>query len=113
MTSLRSVFALSTLFYLHYFVPNQCKTCKPKVINSLVSLDDTFCTSSIVSDQIFFFKSCDKCSVFLSNNCVKFKSFSDRTDHSFTLGSLAGLDDINPNPDLVHRRRSMDKVSDQ
>lgn len=55
MTSLRSVFALSTLFYLHYFVPNQCKTWKPKVINSLVSLDDTVCTSSIVSDQIFFF----------------------------------------------------------
>lgn len=53
--------------------------------------------------------------VFPNKNGLGFTGLSDkfRKEHSLTLGSPAALEDINPNPELVHRRRSMDKVSDQ
>lgn len=55
------------------------------------------------------------CIFFPNKNREGFTGLSDkfRKEHSLTLGSPAALEDINPNPELVHRRRSMDKVSDQ
>lgn len=53
--------------------------------------------------------------VFPNKNRPGFTGLADtfRKEHSLTLGSPAALEDINPNPEWVHRRRSMDKVSDQ